>query len=74
MFWTGAQPEFFSCLVRAHAGAPYRVEGSKVYVYDPNHPWDRERFVELFRRGGGEFVYDGFRSIVGWGDHAGPAA
>ena len=57
---------FFSCFARAHAVVAYRVEGARVYVYDPNHPRDRERFVE-FWRGGAEFAYDGFRSWEGWG-------
>ncbi len=57
---------FFSCLARAHAVLPYRVEGARVYVYDPNYPRDRGRFVE-FWRGGAEFTYDGFRSQEGWG-------
>jgi hypothetical protein len=35
-----------------------------VYVYDPNHPRDRERFVR-FSHGG--FEYGGFRSREGWG-------
>ncbi len=55
---------FFYCLARAHAVVPYRAEEGRVYVYDPNYPGDRGRFVEL-RRGG--FAYDGFRSSEGWG-------
>ena len=55
---------FFYCLARAHAVVPYRVEEGRVYVYDPNYPRDRGRFVE-FRCG--EFVYDEFRSLEGWG-------
>jgi hypothetical protein len=35
-----------------------------VYVYDPNHPRDRERFVKFAH---GEFEYGGFRSREGWG-------
>jgi hypothetical protein len=58
--------KFFSCFAGAHAVVPYRVEGARVYVYDPNCPRDRERFVE-FWRGGSEFAYDGFRSREGWG-------
>lgn len=57
---------FLSCFARAHAVVPYRTEEGRVYVYDPNYPRDRERFVE-FRRGGVEFAYDGFRSQEGWG-------
>ncbi len=60
---------FFSCLARAHAVVPYRAEEGRVYVYDPNHPGDRGRFVE-FRTGpygSVEFAYDGFRSWEGWG-------
>ncbi len=57
---------FFSCLIGAHAVVPYRVEWARVYVYDPNCPRDRERFVE-FWRGGSEFAYDRFRSREVWG-------
>ncbi|MBA4116649.1 MAG: hypothetical protein H0X71_09515 [Rubrobacter sp.] len=57
---------FFSRLARAHAVVPYGVEEGRVYVYDPNYPRDRERFVD-FVWGGEEFVYDGFRSREGWG-------
>jgi hypothetical protein len=57
---------FFSCLARAHAVVPCRVEEGRVYVYDPNYPGDRGRFVE-FWRGGTEFAYGGFRSREGWG-------
>ena len=55
---------FLHCLARAHAVVPYRVEEGRVYVYDPNHPRDRERFVKLAH---GEFEYGGFRSREGWG-------
>lgn len=55
---------FFYCLARAHAVVPYRIQERRVYVYDPNYPGDRGRFVELRCR---EFVYDGFRSLEGWG-------
>lgn len=61
----GYPRRFFHCLERAHAVVPYRVGEGRVYVYDPNHPGDRERFVE-FRDGGG-FAYGGFRSEEGWG-------
>jgi hypothetical protein len=57
---------FVYCLARAHAVVPYRVEERRVYVYDPNYPRDRGRYVE-FRQGGAEFAYDGFRSREGWG-------
>ena len=57
---------FISCFARAHALVAYRVEGARVYVYDPNNPGDRERFVEYWR-GGAEFAYDDFRSWEGWG-------
>jgi hypothetical protein len=43
---------------------PYRIEEGRVYVYDPNHPRDRERFVKFMH---GEFEYSGFRSREGWG-------
>jgi hypothetical protein len=59
---------FFRCLYRAHAVLPYRVEGGgeerRLYVYDPNHPGDRGRYVSF--RGGG-FGYGGFSSGSGWG-------
>ena len=59
---------FFRCLLRAHAVAPYRVESAggerRLYVYDPNHPRDRGRYV-AFR--GGEFGYGPFSSGDGWG-------
>lgn len=55
---------FFYCLARAHAVVPYRSEEGRVYVYDPNYPEDRGRFVELQRE---RFAYDGFRSSEGWG-------
>ena len=59
---------FFRCLYRAHAVVPYRVEGDggerRLYVYDPNHPGDRGRYVSF--RGGG-FGYGGFSSGGGWG-------
>ena len=59
---------FFWCLARAHAVVPYRTEEGRVYVYDPNHPGNRERFVEFWRDGRGvEFAYGGFRSREGWG-------
>ena len=59
---------FFRCLYRAHAVVPYRIEGGggerRLYVYDPNHPGDRGRYVSF--RGGG-FGYGGFSSGSGWG-------
>ncbi len=55
---------FLYCLARAHAVVPYRIEEERVYVYDPNHPRDRERFVTFTH---GEFEYGGFRSREGWG-------
>lgn len=59
---------FFFCLARAHAVVPYRVEEGRVYVYDPNYPGDRGRFVEFWTDDEGvEFAYDGFRSEDGWG-------
>lgn len=55
---------FFRCFYYAHAVVPYRVEEERLYVYDPNHPKDRERFV-AFRDGG--FEYGPFASAAGWG-------
>lgn len=67
-FGPSANRRFFRCLHRAHAVVPYRVDriGKEVhlYVYDPNYPGDRGRFVAL--RDGG-FSYAGFRSREGWG-------
>jgi hypothetical protein len=60
------------CLLRAHAVAPYRIEDAdqetRVYVYDPNYPKDRGRYVNFRRDGSGlieEFEYEGFRSRSG---------
>ena len=61
---------FLSCFLGAHAVVPYRVEEGRVYVYDPNHPGDRGRFVKFWRdnaSGSWEFAYSGFRSREGWG-------
>ncbi len=55
---------FLYCLARAHAVVPYRAEEGRVYVYDPNHPRDRGRFVKFTQ---GEFEYGRFRSREGWG-------
>jgi len=65
---------FLWCLLTVHAVAPYRIEAAdratRVYVYDPNHPGDRGRYV-LFRLDGsgriGEFEYEGFGTRRGWG-------
>lgn len=60
---------FLYCMRHAHAVAPYRVERSpdetRVYVYDPNHPKSRGRYVSFGRDGG--FRYGGFSSEGGWG-------
>jgi hypothetical protein len=61
---TGPNRSFLHCFARAHAVVPYRVEEERVYVYDPNHPRDRDRFVKFTH---GEFEYGGFRSREGWG-------
>jgi hypothetical protein len=67
-FGPGLNRRFFTSLARAHAVVPYRVEEGRVYVYDPNYPQDRERFVEFRREDGSvEFTYGGFRSREGWG-------
>ena len=67
-FGPSVNRRFFHCLYRAHAVMAYRVERGggevRLYVYDPNRPRDRERFV-TFRDG--EFSYGGFRSREGWG-------
>lgn len=67
-FGPSVNQRFFRCLYRAHAVVPYRVDrvgkDVRLYVYDPNYPGDRGRFVVL--RDGG-FSYSGFRSREGWG-------
>ena len=67
-FGPAANRRFFRCLYHAHAVVPYRIDRDggeiRLYVYDPNHPGDRGRFV-VFRNGG--FSYAGFRSREGWG-------
>lgn len=63
-FGPAPKRRFLHCLARAHAVVPYRVEEGRVYVYDPNHPRDRERFVRFSHEG---FEYGGFRSREGWG-------
>ncbi len=73
-FGPAANRRFLRCLLRAHAVAPYRVEAAdgetRVYVYDPNYPGDRGRYV-LFRRDASgdikEFQYEGFGTRWGWG-------
>lgn len=59
---------FFRSLYGAHAVLPYRVERvgdeARLYVYDPNYPGDRGRFVAVR---GEEFSYGGFASREGWG-------
>ncbi len=59
---------FLSCLLGAHAVAPYRVEDAgeerRLYVYDPNYPGDKESYV-VFRGDG--FEYGGYASSRGWG-------
>lgn len=63
-----ANGSFFRCWYGAHAVLPYRVEAGgeerRLYVYDPNYPGDRGRYVS-FR--GDEFGYGGFSSRDGWG-------
>jgi len=58
------------CLREAHAVVPYRTEGDRLYVYDPNHPGDRGRYLTLRRDGSGWVVgyeYGLFGSERGWG-------
>ncbi|MBA2376785.1 MAG: hypothetical protein H0V75_11780 [Rubrobacter sp.] len=60
---------FFRCMRHAHAVVPYRIENapdeSRVFVYDPNYPKSRSRYVSFGRDGG--FRYGGFSSEGGWG-------
>ena len=73
-FGPAVNRRFLWCLLRAHAVAPYRMEDAdwetRVYVYDPNYPKDRGRYI-IFRRGGSkrvdEFEYEGFGTRQGWG-------
>ncbi|HET7272807.1 MAG TPA: hypothetical protein VFI90_17175 [Rubrobacter sp.] len=73
-FGPAANRRFLWCLMRAHAVAPYRIEKedeeTRVYVYDPNHPGDRGRYV-LFRHDVAgrvrSFQYEGFGTRWGWG-------
>jgi hypothetical protein len=73
-FGPAVNRRFLWCLLRAHAIAPYRIEETnretRVYVYDPNYPGDRGRYV-LFRRDAsgrvGSFQYEGFGTRSGWG-------
>ncbi len=59
---------FLSCFARAHAVVPYRAEKGRLYVYDPDHPGDRERYVEFWSNGRRtQFAYGRFRSQDGWG-------
>lgn len=73
-FGPAVNRRFLWCLRRAHAVAPYRVEAAtgetRVYVYDPNHPGDGQRYVVFRRAGSGrikEFEYEGFETRLGWG-------
>jgi hypothetical protein len=67
-FGPAANRRFFRCLYHAHAVVPYRADRAggetRLYVYDPNYPKDRGRFVTFCD---GEFSYAGFRSREGWG-------
>jgi hypothetical protein len=66
----GLGREFFRVMREAHAVVPYRMEGDCLYVYDPNYPKDRGRYLMLRRDGTGKvtgFAYGSFRSEEGWG-------
>lgn len=60
---------FLNNLGGSHAVVPYRTEvfpgGARVYVYDPNYPGRRDRFVTFGADGG--FFYGGFSTAGGWG-------
>lgn len=53
----------------SHAVVPYRAErradGTRFYVYDPNYPGHRGRYVTFGP--GGDFTYGGFSAKGGWG-------
>jgi hypothetical protein len=73
-FGPAVNRRFFQCLLRAHAVAPYRIETenreTRVYVYDPNHPGNRGRYVSFRRDEAGKvrwFEYEGFGTRWGWG-------
>jgi hypothetical protein len=73
-FGPAVNRKFLWCLRRAHAVAPYRIDATigetRVYVYDPNFPGDRGRYVVFRRDGSGrvrKFGYGGFETRSGWG-------
>lgn len=73
-FGPAVNRRFFQCLFRAHAVAPYRIETedeeTRVYVYDPNHPGNRDRYVLFRREEAGRvrsFQYEDFGTRWGWG-------
>ena len=67
-FGPASNRRFLRCLYLAHTVAPYRIETvgdeRRLYVYDPNFPEDRGRYVS-FRDDG--FGYGGFSTADGWG-------
>lgn len=69
-FGPGMNRNFVRALGNSHAVAPYRVERengeTRVFVYDPNHPKKRDRFVR-FDLERGTFEYEGFTSESGFG-------
>lgn len=68
-FGPGMNRNFLRCMRHAHAVAPYRIESSpdevRVYVYDPNYPRNRSRYVSFEKTG--DFRYGGFSTENGWG-------
>jgi len=73
-FGPAVNRRFLWCLLRAHTVAPYHIEAAdretRVYVYDPNYPRDKGRYVSFRREGSrriNEFEYEGFGTRWGWG-------
>lgn len=66
----GLGPGFLRAMREAHAVVPYRLEGDRLYVYDPNYPSDRGRYLALRRDKIGRpvgYAYGPFDSGRGWG-------
>lgn len=59
---------FLRSFRESHAVAPYRIEMQngerRIYVYDPNRPGSRVRYISLRGR---SFEYGDFSSVEGWG-------
>lgn len=66
----GLRPGFLRAMQGAHAVVPCLSVRDRLYVYDPNHPEDRGRYLALRRDGAGRvsgYAYGPFDSGRGWG-------